>query len=524
MSMKKMRFSLGLVAYATTGTVVVAACSVFEDPGSLKNNSGVTGNETGGGGGTNPGSGGVGGSTDTGGASGRDAGMTTASGGVANGGAVGAGGSGGSAGSAGKPMNGGAGGSDTDASVPSGPTEAWWPHKTAAGCDTAGVPKDGDRVKSDPGATVAPLYFAINHFRLGAVDDAPDPKNAGLTILVPDPNAWQSIGFDLDGACTRSATCQVNEELVDERACANAETVPFDGNNCIDNSIGNLFNIAARSPSIGEWFGMSEQDWNCEVWRGGFSQIFKISNYNGQYNDDSVTVDLYTSIGLKTLPQWSCRKAIDQPLATDWQTHAAWPQKQHWIITQDSISLSADPLGNEVPDSRWQDPTAYVRGGWLVVHFPDGAWAWLDGERTPSPGFREIMHRSVRLVHDPQSDLWRMEDGTWQYVARPSEMLEGFAQIGFCENMCGTFNTVKDYLNTYLDTLSTDTSAPVETRCDALSLGMSFRGAQISADKTDVQPAAGFNTCPQPKHPAAPRQGCTCSSDGSTCTLGDGGK
>src|SRR5262249_17448058 len=148
---------------------------------------------------------------------------------------------------------------------------------------------------------------------------------------------------------------------------------------------------------------------------------------------------------------------------------AAWLQKDHWIISQDSIALSADQEGDEVKDSKWQDVAAYVRGGWLVIHFPDGAWIWWDGERTPVPGFREIMHRSVvavQLVHDPQSDLWRMDNGIWSFVARPTEMLEGFQQIGFCGNMCGTFDTLKGYVNTYQDALSTDTSAPPDTICD----------------------------------------------------------
>ena len=384
-------------------------------------------------------------------------------------------------------------------------------------------------MSSDPGATIAPLYFAMNRFRLGAVDEKPDPANMSLTYLPPDPDAWKSIGFDQDSACTNSATCvDKNDMLIKETACANSETIPFDGNDCIDNSIGKLFNIAATAPSVGEWFGMTENDWNCEMWRGGFSVIFKVSNYNGQYNDDSVTVDLYTSTGLKTLPQWSCRTKIDQPLATDWNAHAPWPTKAHWIISQDSISLAADPnsTGTDVPDSKWQDRTAFVRGGWLVVQFPDNSWFWFDGERTPVPGFREIMHRSImaaNLVHDLQSDIWRLDQGTIAYVAKPGEMLEGFSQMGFCENMCGTFNTVRDYLNTYQDSLSNDSNAPPDTQCDALSFGTVFRAAQVTADKNDVLPTKPFTTCPQPAHPDAPRQGCKCSADGSSCSLPDGG-
>jgi hypothetical protein len=88
--------------------------------------------------------------------------------------------------------------------------------------------------------------------------------------------------------------------------------------------------------------------------------------------------------------------------------------------------------------------------------------------------------------------------------------------------MCGTFDTVKNYLNTYQDSLSTDSNAPATTPCTALSYGHTFRAAQITADMNDVKATKPFTLCPQPTHPDAPRQGCTCSVDGSKCTL-DGG-
>jgi hypothetical protein len=318
----------------------------------------------------------------------------------------------------------------------------------------------------------------------------------------------------------------MREELVDERSCANAETVPFDGDNCVDNAVGNLFNIVAQSPSLGIWFGMSEADWNCEMWRGGFSVVLKISDYNGQYNDDTVEVDLYTSIGLKVLPQWTCRENVQKLLDPTWNTHAGWSANMHWIISQDSIDPSARPMAGDVPNSKWRDVSAFVRGGWLVTHFPDGSSLWFDGERTPVPGLRQIMHRSVvamQLVKNPQTNLWTMENGTLAFATTPDEALAGLAQIGLCENMCGTFATIRDYLQTYRDTLSSDGNAPATTNCDALSYGMTFRGAQISADATDVQPTGPFTSCPEPRHPGAPRQNCRCTPDGSSCTAADAG-
>src|ERR1041385_1279881 len=180
--MKKMRFTLRLTSGATIVAAVVAACSVFEAPPSSKGKDPQQTDNSGGSSGRDAGSpmgsgGAAGGSTATGGMGGGEAGAgTTMTGGGAGHGAT----AGSSSGTAGQMSGGGSGGAEDSGGPPSGPTEAWWPHKTADGCDSAGVPKDGDRVKSDPGGSINPLYFAMNHFRLGAVDDAPDPMHPGL--------------------------------------------------------------------------------------------------------------------------------------------------------------------------------------------------------------------------------------------------------------------------------------------------------------------------------------------------------
>jgi hypothetical protein len=518
------RFAAPILLANSSVLFTALACNVFGPPELDRKDSGALNSANGGGsgsGGAVAGSGGApatGGTNATGGSNGSGS-MTASNGGTDS----------------------GSGNIDAsmDSGSVSGPTDPWWPTtknvsvdisgKVATGtCMSEGMPTANDRKGNDPGDSITPLYFAIERFRISAVDEVPDPNNPGVTMLSPNPDAWKSIGFDIDGKCTNAATCQVKETLVTEKACENGQTVPFDGDNCIDNSMGSIFLIGATAPSVGAWFGLTEQDWDCEMWRGGMSNIYKVSNYNGKYNDDSVTVDTYTTIGVRTFPAWTCRKTMDSPLEPNWWTHSRWPTVMHWLITKDSISLSANPNGNDVPDSQYQDPTAYVRGGWLVFHPPDGTPLWLNGQRTTVPGFRQIMHRSVtaaQIVHDQQSDLWSLQNGTTAYVARPNEVLQSFRGIGFCENMCGTFDSMKNYLNTYQDVLATDVNAPASTPCDALSYGTAFHAGQITVDAQDVVDADPPVDCPQPRHPGAPRQGCVCSSDGSTCTLpgADGG-
>jgi hypothetical protein len=142
------------------------------------------------------------------------------------------------------------------------------------------------------------------------------------------------------------------------------------------------------------------------------------------------------------------------------------------------------------------------------------------------------MHRNemaARLVKDPQSGLWSMEDGTTSYVSKSNEVLQGFQEMGYCENMCGSWDVVKGYLNNYLDILSTPytTTPPPDMLppCDALSYGLQFRSVQVFAHASDVRTTASppNPSCPEPKHPAAPRQHCVCSVDGNSCTLPDAG-
>jgi hypothetical protein len=535
-----MTISRAVIAFSianVSALLASVACNVFAPPPHDTGDSGLSDNN--------------GGHNSAGGTKSGDGGQSMSGGGhdasVGSGSASGAGGVGGSGSS---PMGGGGststgGGAQTDGgnTMPSGPVDPWWPHqvsitydpkKPAVKCETESEPDEAkDRpAASDPGDSVPPIYLAMNRMLLGSVAEKPDPMNPSLTQLVPDENAWKKIGFDLDGVCTNSSTCAINDTTyVLQKACVSggvgSVSIPYDGDNCVDNSIGNTFNLAANAPSVGDWYGLTEQDLNCELWRGGYSVIYKISNYNGQYNDTAVTVDLYTSPGLQQKPSWQCRAGgvITGAFNTGWYKEAPWLQKSHWKIRKDDISLSAETTPPELPDSKWQDNAAFVRGGWLIAHSKDGSPAWLDGAYTPTPGFHMTMHRNIlamKLVKDPQSGLWSSPDAMTGYVSTSAEVLQGFQEMGFCDNMCGTWDTVKGYLNTYLD-MPVDPAASPDSPCDSLSYGLRFRTAQITVDASDVQDVPKPQLCPQPRHPDAPRQGCVCSQDRTTCSTPDAG-
>lgn len=376
--------------------LMFGACSVFEPPEDTADGGAGTGAQT---------SGGTGGNSDSS-----------------------LGGTGGSGGSAG--VSGGAAGS-AGVGGDGGPTGPWWPYTTADNCQSAGVPTSQDRPEqSDPGATLAPIYFATTRMRFGSANDD--------QALTPNDKAWLDIGLDIDKSCTNSPTCAGTDGgLINENACKNDLVIPFDGKNCRDNQIGKLYPVAALSPFVGPLFGVTEPNWNCAFHRGEFAVFLKVSEYNGQPNDDSVRVDVYTSIGLQNLQSWSCTSGPNGTVPPDWFDQAPWLSTAHWKIASRSISLAAPDAGSDLPDSKYSDPAAYVRDGYLFTALPPATEFWLDGERAHIPGFRLTLYRALMIAKmEKQLDgTWNLNEGSVAGVVLPTEMVGAFREIGFCKNM-----------------------------------------------------------------------------------------
>jgi hypothetical protein len=452
-------------------------------------------------------------------------GTTGSSGSTSSGGTLGAGnaGNGGAAGADGGDAPGGRGGSSdgggSGGSGNGGSSEPWWPYTNAHMCQSAGVPSAADRpATEDPGANLPPIHLVVSRIRFGTAND-----DAALT---PNPDAWKDIGFDLDKRCTASSTCEDSlEEPIYEVACRHASAQrPYDGNQCRDNELSKLFKLAASSPSIGEWFGMTEADWNCELHRGGSGNLLKISDYNGKKNDRQVRLDVYSTLGLQQLPTWTCRNGIQNPLATDWSSRVSWRADAHWKIAASSISLSAPDSGSELPDAKVYDPAAFVRNGYLFAMLPDNSEFGLNGTNTSVPGFSFFLYRGVmigELVKEGDG-TWSIDKGTIGGVVRPDQVLQAFEAMGFCGNLCTSFDQVRDYLNTYRDALSSTAEILPNTPCDALTFGEQFRARQASAGKQDIESVPAPTSCPHPRHPGAPRQGCVCPVGGGRCELHDG--
>jgi len=342
----------------------------------------------------------------------------------------------------------------------------WWsgPGNTDD-CYSAGVPTPADRPPAGDTSTVAPIYLAITAMRLGSLD----PNNQ------PSMTAWQDIGFDLDGVCTNSPTCLTNNPVVSCKPTGAA--VPYDGNYCRDNTFGRLEQQASTVTAIGGTYGLNDDAFDCALCVGDYNFLIKISNYNGQTDDDEVRIDLYPSPGLETPLPSDCSSPT-------WRMHSVCFNSGNPFTIRDTAV--AQPQGGPMlPDAIVNDPKAYVRGGYIVAQLPANTLFWFPGYNAPATAFPLSFAQALvagRLAK-AQDGTWTIQDGTIGGVATEQDILNGFQLIGFCpstEPM--NYPLVKSELHGYLDILASGKADP-NTTCDSISVGIGFTAAQATAGK-----------------------------------------
>ena len=363
--------------------------------------------------------------------------------------------------------------------------ECWWSAEIDSSCRSAGRPSDAHRptLADDPAEALAPIYLGWTHLDLGG-SAAPDDNS---------PAAWQRIGFDLDGVCTNSASCSGRAQ-----SCrAAASEIPFDGVLCRDNRFARLHASLAPVPEIGERYGLREETFNCNLHRGTYNVIVKLSGYNGQPDDPEVRLDFYASPGLTRLPPWSCDDAdpADYPI---WRASAAW--------NIDPASLSGE-IGAEgsLPESKVADPKAFVRGGYVVAELPDGAQLRLAGSSNSYRSFALTTRKSVwtGALSQLQDGTWQIQDGLVAGTTLTSDVLETFHELGLCQPDGGGeqandqdsfYELVSHAVRDNADMLG-DARVDANAACDALSFAIAFRAAQLTPGAAAASPER-ITCCP----------------------------
>lgn len=382
-------------------------------------------------------------------------------GGIAANGGTGAGGGGGTS-------AGGSAGSGGAQSCSAG--ECWWSTTTPEGCKDHRAPSASDRPAPGGSNEIEPFYLAIDRLWLGETAPGDYPTGA---------EAWQFFGLNLDGVCTNSPNCPDAPKNVP--SCRAGIGTPPDGVGCRDNMFARLEPVAAEQPNLGEPFGVSENSFNCELHRGSFTILIKVSGYNGEANDDNIRLDFYMSPGVDRVQSWECPEA-------GWQSRAPWLASFPWKV--DAANLTGQPPGaGQLANSTLNDPDAFVKEGYLVGDLPDGAQMRFIGDNAVAAGFPLKFYKGIFVARPVLGNdgLWVAEDGILAGRVRQGDMLDAFNQIGFCDGATlpsgsgtvasGDTNLLVDYLRVNMDIMSTgEVNANVD--CDAMSVGIGFTARQ----------------------------------------------
>lgn len=364
-----------------------------------------------------------------------------------------------------------------DAGPPPGSGIGWWSKPGADGCFSAGIPVQNNRPRPQDPSEIDPLYFALESMRLGARDE--DGNN--------DPDAWQSMGFDLDGTCTLSGTCDKKDQPLPCQHRGSA--TPFDGNYCRDNAFGRLSVSAQTIPDLASKYGFSEKAFNCALCIGAYNFIVRLTRYNGTEIDDDVRVDFYPSPGLETPIPWQCKAADEfaKP-ATCFLSDMRFSLQSDLISTSTSTTPPSDGSPH-VPDALLFDDNAYVRDGYLVTTLPPGAFIWFPGKSNAPLAFPIVFEDAtiVGKIGRGQDGTWRIVDGTIGGRSTLDHMLESLRLIGFCATD-PNYGLMDDFLKSNLDSLANGRRDPQAT-CDALSIGIAFTARQARpGDPKTVEP------------------------------------
>lgn len=343
----------------------------------------------------------------------------------------------------------------------------WWSGPGDRGCFSARQPRFDERPAPSGGQTLPPIYLAITSTRLGSLNRQGNP----------DPNAWQEIGYDLDGTCTGADTCEGADS---PPSCK--PTVPqisTDGHFCRDNTFGRLEFTAALVPELAKKYGLNDDAFNCALCVGSYNYVLKISGYNGEANDDRVRVDLYPSSGLvKPLP-WNCADP-------SWKTRPCFTPDQVFKVEKSGMN---DPRpGPDLPDAKAFDDNAFVKDGYVVISLKD-LFLWFPGYNalvTAYPVQLKAGVASGKLARGGDG-VWRITDGIIGGRTLAEDLVKGFRRIGFCESD-PNYGLMVDFVAKNLDLLADGTKNPERT-CDAMSVGIGFEALQaVAGPLDDVEP------------------------------------
>ncbi|MFO0551123.1 MAG: hypothetical protein U0271_22220 [Polyangiaceae bacterium] len=298
---------------------------------------------------------------------------------------------------------------------------------------------------------VTDLFFAVRTYDFGESDLANRP------------------GFDLDRICTCCDGCEETPACKtpaggDELVCDAVDDVANAGR---DNNFAKLLSdldSATRERIV------SSAALGLAASSGSSTLLVRVSNYNGQPDDDSVRLAIYTSDGTNGIaPTWS---------GTDL-----------WSVRADSINATIDEPVFVVDN-------AYVSKGTLVGVF--GAGSGSLALITPNGFTIRFGYAILQAQLESSNGGFRLADGVIGGMWPVSAIFPALSEIAvnsvatFCSDDPVYTNTLKPLLCSLPDSIATAAPAVV---CDAISVGLAFTAEPILTPITIAPKPADAPAC-----------------------------
>ena len=358
-------------------------------------------------------------------------------------------------------------------------------------CARATVPTEALRppAGSRGGQDAAPIYLAISRLSLsGAPDDrnrieSLDEPGTGGDVDAPEAGPF---GFDLDGQCTRVTGCEFSAP------CMQPDATPMpDGPFCADNAYARLHAEVLGAVEDADELALSEDVINCSLREGRYTQLMRLTGYNGGADDDQVRVDFYASTGLESRSSEgdasACTAGRRAPLA--WQPGAAFR-----ILENDLAARMSTREG--LPNSTVV-ANGFVLDGMLIALVERGYELALFGGGVAAPTVQFNLGHAVvtgRLVKGEQG-AFRIADGAVAGRQAAQDVMRSFEQVGVCErgDHAVLHQAIGEYLASYAD-ITLEPDAPADSTCDGVSTAFRFE-AEAAAPGSVVPERQVLNCC-----------------------------
>lgn len=380
--------------------------------------------------------------------------------------------------------------------------DCWWSTKTSSGCRDVSIPSDKSSPPHQPGADVPDIYLGMTKVYLGESAPPNTLPAAGSGEPTAPEQPYQFFGLDVDRLCTNAVSCSSAPK--NTVGCTTPSGTPADGQGCRDNAFAKI--EPKLADALGVAYGVDQNDFDCELYRGGFNILFRISHYDGKLDDDRVRVDLYMSPGLATVPPWKCTGDVS------WKGQVPWLTTDPWLVDQAGLAGAVGKSGTLPAAMSVYDPTAYVKEGYLVAHIPNGEQLRFIGDQTAHNGFALILQGGLITgrLYKNQDSLWAMRDALITGRIRRTDLEESIDDVGFCDSgtvppvqpvSTAQYQNVMGLLDDNRDVLANGVNSKSAT-CDALSVGIGFEAVEVTPGAAVT--VSTLQKCGNPKNPYTP--------------------